>query len=331
MKRSLLIIKRFFCCMIEIPKNAKEFGFAAAIWIWWVTVLPSQKGTRYIKFLTRYFDNYFKPITKQFEDGTFDRHLHIPINHREVGKKPVWVCWLQGEENMPELIKVCYTQLKKNIPRDAQLHLLTLNNIDEYITLPSYIENKFKSGKIQPAHYSDIVRFCLLFAYGGLWIDATVFTVDEISNKFFDNEFWTQKAYNKENYIKEPSKADWCGFLLGGQKESIFFGFMREALFKYWKEHNQAIDYIMFDYMILAGYNNILAIRKLIDDVEYNNENIWTLTSIMNEKYDEKFFNELTKDTHFFKLTYKMALYEETNLGEDTYFKNICKIAKENI
>ena len=186
-KRTLRILKRVFSYGREFPKNVKEFGFCAAMWLWVIYVLPSLKGPNYIAFLTKYMDKFFEPVTEQFENGSYDADLHIPDDHIKVGKSPVWVCWLQGEDNMPELVQACYKQLKKNIPEYAEIHLITMDNYSKYITLPEFVIEKFNEGKITMIHFTDLLRSSLVYAYGGMWIDSTVWTSKKISDDFFQS------------------------------------------------------------------------------------------------------------------------------------------------
>lgn len=328
LKRIFLIIKRALLYGKELPKDIREFGVGAAIWIFLIAVLPSVKGPRYIRFLTKYMNDFFSPITEQFKSGDYDADLHIPENHRKVGNSPVWVCWLQGEENMPELVKVCYEQLKKNVPSYAEIHLITLDNYAEYITLPEYVMRKFAEGKITMIHFTDFLRSSLLYAYGGMWIDSTVWTANKIPDDFFKRDFYAQRTRDESQYPNEPSRARWSGFLLGGKKGNILFCYMRNALWYYWKVHEKNIEYIILDYTILGAYNNLPSCKRDIDAVPCNNEYLWRLIVLLNDAYDEDTYNSLINDTTFFKLAYKMRLDKYTPSGEKTYYKHIIDTSK---
>lgn len=95
---------------------------------------------------------------------------------RTVGEqsRKIWVCWLQGMESAPVLVKVCFRSLLHHL-KDRELILLTEENIAQYVTLPDDIEKKRRDGIIPMAHYTDMLRLELLIKYGGTWIDATVF------------------------------------------------------------------------------------------------------------------------------------------------------------
>ncbi|WP_395675757.1 capsular polysaccharide synthesis protein [Enterobacter sp.] len=78
----------------------------------------------------------------------------------------IWICWFQGLESAPELVKRCIESVQRNTP-DAQVVILTDDNIPDYLSLPEHIKTKYQAGLISKAQYSDIVRCSLLYQYGG--------------------------------------------------------------------------------------------------------------------------------------------------------------------
>jgi mannosyltransferase OCH1-like enzyme len=104
----------------------------------------------------------------------FDNEHKEDIEKTKSHERKIWMCWMQGLENAPELVRQCYKQIKKNIT-DREIVLITEENIDEYVSFPSYIQEKYKKGIISHTHFSDLLRIELLCKYGGTWIDSTVF------------------------------------------------------------------------------------------------------------------------------------------------------------
>ena len=94
-----------------------------------------------------------------------------------VHSNKVWVCWMQGMENAPEVVKVCYQSILDNF-KDREVVLITAENVSEYAEFPDYVIDKYKRGIITHTHFSDILRLELLNRYGGTWIDATMFCTD---------------------------------------------------------------------------------------------------------------------------------------------------------
>ena len=99
------------------------------------------------------------------------------INDEKIIEKSdkIWICWFQGIENAPELVKACYNSVLKNY-KDKEIIVLTEENYEQYVDIPEYILKKWKKGYISFAHFSDILRIELLSKYGGLWLDSTIFT-----------------------------------------------------------------------------------------------------------------------------------------------------------
>ena len=75
-------------------------------------------------------------------------------------------------------MKTCYQSIKKYAGR--QVVLLTKKNVQNYINMPDYLNEKLKSGVLPLAIYTDLMRVALLEHYGGTWMDATILLTDEI-------------------------------------------------------------------------------------------------------------------------------------------------------
>ena len=65
-------------------------------------------------------------------------------------------------------------QPEKESAEGVPVRILTKDNFKEYIDIPDYVLEKYEHGLILPAHLSDIVRCCLLYKYGGVWLDSTI-------------------------------------------------------------------------------------------------------------------------------------------------------------
>lgn len=94
-------------------------------------------------------------------------------------------------DNAPPLIQACINSTRKNAG-NAEVIVITKDNISDYVDVPAYIMEKKRKDWISFAQLSDIIRFLLLEKYGGLWLDATVFTAKEIPENYFDYDFFSQ-------------------------------------------------------------------------------------------------------------------------------------------
>lgn len=310
------LMQRFVICCKEYPQDCREFGHKVAWVKFWDVLIPTGRSKRYIETLSQYMEAELKDLTLEY-------HAQTAEPKKKLDKIPIWVCWWQGEEAMPEIVRVCYQSIRKQAPDFVQTILVTENNYEQFVSMPAHIVEKYRSGIIGTAHFSDVLRFCLLSKYGGMWLDSTVYTSGPIPNELFFKEYYTQKVADISLYPKEPSHAQWCGFIWAGLPGNALFCFVRDALFAYWEKHNSAMDYIFFDYIILAAYNNLPHIKEMMDQQEPNNERIWELWQLMNEKYEAEICADLYQKNIFHKLSYKGKLKTQTEDGSKTVYGHI--------
>lgn len=211
----------------------------------------------------------------------------------------IWTLWWQGVDKMPPIVKATYESIKN--ASDKEVVLITKDNDYEYIEIPEYIKKR----NMCFAHLSDYIRVSLLSKYGGLWIDSTVYCIGKIPSEIFEASFFTIKATAKSH--KYIPKGKWNMQILGSNETNCpIFVFMKHYLEEYWKKFDKALDYLFFDYGMELQYEDNLESKSLIDIVPYTNEHMHELLPILNEDYDEHKFLHISKDTNFFKLTYKI-------------------------
>lgn len=293
--------------------RAKKYNFQVAYEIRQDSLHPPGKSPRYIQAISKYMDHELSPVIKKYKNTpipkTFTRDSRGPI--------PIWVCWWQGEANMPETVKLCYSRLI-DITSDTrtELHLITLDNYIHFVSIPAVFIDKYKKGMITMTHLSDILRCLLLEKYGGYWIDATVFFTGNIPEKYFTAKFYSQKMEHYDNYpdkIREASGSRWCGFSMAAEQGCFLMQFINESLLYWWNRHDELIDYVILDYIIYSGYKNIPAIKVLIDQIDDNNEDIFEMRKYLNNEYSEELYNKLTSRNVMHKLTYKTNFNKTTN------------------
>ena len=200
--------------------------------------------------------------------------------------KIVWTMWQQGEAQMPETVKASIKTIKAFAERnECEFYLLTDETLAEFINIPIDITEKYKKKELSAAHYSDIVRFYLLYRYGGIWMDATLFvspytTIDELEGDFF----------------------------LAGKKGKSYFKNIRDLYVYYVRKYPIFIDYLIMDYFILSEYNVNRYFRELVDKIPIleSAENLWFLRDHANDIFDEQEWDNVLKTTPIMKTTYKI-------------------------
>ena len=234
--------------------------------------------------------------------------------------KYIWVFWAQGYDSMPDLVLKCIETVKKN-NGNAQVILLTAENFEKYATLPKWVVNKFRNGIISPMYFSDALRFNLLKNYGGLWLDATDFVIDEITDDYFSDLCTVSGLSDDEHFFIAEGR--WHTALFGGAKNHPLFQFMDSFFSNYWKENDESVDYFMTDYALEYAYqNNIGNFREYIDlNKGKIDPQFVDLQPHLNDLFNSEQWNSYIKDTKIFKLTYKMKLKK----SNDTFYNFLIK------
>lgn len=313
------------------PHRMKAFGFKVAVETYIDGIFPPGKSERYIKTIEQYVDHYLVDLIEQYKKKTSEFGNDVDKKVIDNQKVPIWCCWWQGIESMPELVRMCHERLKQVIPKDkAKLYLVTLENYSKYVEIPEYVIDKFNNGIITMTTMSDVLRFHLLYKYGGYWLDSTVFFTDKIPKEYFSGKFYCQRMADPIKCKREACKGNWCGFSMAGDKGNLVFQFMKDAFSKWWKDYDIIIDYVLIDYMLLAGYKSIPKITKIINDVPNNNEDIFEMYQVLNKPYSEELYKKLTKRNVMHKLTYKMELRKITEDGQMTLYGYLLQKVYEN-
>lgn len=316
-QRAYHLLERIIRETKRFPKMYKAFGWKIAKAAFIDGLIPPGKSEKYIACIQSYVDRNLDEILKDYQKIDFQQKKPLLTE----GKTKIWCCWWQGEESMPELVKMCHTRLKQVIPSDkAELHLITLKNYKSYVDIPIHILQKFEEGTITMTTMSDVLRFHLLERYGGYWLDATVFFTGSIPQEYFENKFYCQRMTLSKQAKREACKCNWCGFSMAGNKENVIFKYMKDAFTKWWEDHDAIIDYVLIDYLLMAAYQHVPQIKETINQVPNNNEDIFEMYQYLNHPYSEELYEQLTKKNVMHKLTYKMNLEKMTEDGQMTLY-----------
>ena len=311
LKKIQHLFQRFWICCKVFPGNCREFGIKVAALQFWDVLIPIGKSKTYIETLSAFMIRELAPM---------------PSPKKKLDKTPVWVCWWQGEDHMPPVVKACVSKMRRSLPDTAELCVITWDNLKDYIDIPIHIMEKYHQGLITNVHLTDILRYGLMSSYGGAWIDATVLMSDGIKEKmpeFLEKEYFTQRFSDWDRCPQEACRGKWCNFFFMGHSECTLFMFVYESLVYWWQSHNRLIDYVIVDYVIWAGYCSVMRIREIVDKVPLGNENIWLLAKHLNDVYDPDVYESMLAANDFFKLSYKGQLDLVTSDGQKTIYAHI--------
>ena len=152
--------------------------------------------------------------------------------------KIIWQYWESEDGEIPEIVQACLNSVEHN-RGEYQRVLLTKDTLKDYIDLPEYIYEQKAQGRMNTAHFSDIVRTALLVKHGGVWIDATVLLTSELPNYIKESDLF---------FFQTDEKLDldgFCGtnYLIGAKKGEKILYYTLQILLEYWKENNFLVNY----------------------------------------------------------------------------------------
>lgn len=233
-------------------------------------------------------------------------------------RNKIWICWWQGIETAPEIVKRCVESIKRNAGCHEVI-LITEDNYKDYVDFPTWILKKHESGIITRTNLSDLLRLSLLARYGGMWIDATFFCADNhCLDRYFDYPLWSIK---RPDYLHcSIASGYFAGYsLMCSYDNRYIFATIRDFFLQYWSVSDKLIDYLLVDYMIVLAQKHDKRIKSMFEKIEPNNPECDELFKNLGKKYCEKKWKELKKDTGLFKLSWKQAFPCKQN-GQDTFY-----------
>jgi hypothetical protein len=312
---------------IKIKKHLKIFfhktihyGFPVAFW----DMLDSQRNktgvfsekitnkkyAAIIKWLTNRFQYLISAYKNRFDENTAFQGSIPPI---------IWICWWDGIEAMPPLVRACYNSLLKH-KNGYKTNLITKDNFKNFVSVSEHIIEKLKTGIITVTHFSDILRMALLAEYGGLWLDATILVTGTI--QLGNVPFFTVK---RDFGGKDVPRRRWTGFCIGGQKNNLLFEFAKDFFNEYWMKNNDMIDYFLIDYIIVIAYNSFSLAKQMIDNVDNNNPDVFVMQYNIKNEFSLDFIKKL-ENTTFHKLNWKRQYAIITSNNNPTLYGYILKI-----
>lgn len=182
---------------------------------------------------------------------------------------------------------------------DYKINVVTVENINEYVSFPQHVIKKFNAGKISLTHLSDLLRLELLINYGGIWADSTVFCTGR------ENTYLHYPLFIFQNTMRlQPSHLGSNWFIVAERNNPILKT-TRDLLYQYWSDHDdlERGSYIVFHCLFK------LAAEKYWDDWQkipvFSNVPPHILQREFFKTYSEERFAQIAAMSHFHKLTWK--------------------------
>lgn len=243
----------------------------------------------------------------------------ITVQGHLLSSRIIWICWFQGMEKAPDLVKRCIESVQR-YATNAEIVLLTDENIPQYLNLPEHIKKKYASGHISKAQYSDIVRTSLLYEYGGVWMDATVFMTKSLPESFYTHEFSSLRFERDENAL---SQGFWTAYFLASRKGCTLTKLVRDILYSYWLQHDTLIEYFLIDYSFLYARERYPLFHQLMNEQPVTGNNRFLIRRYINLAPDNSVTDILSQDpVGIYKLSHKEK-YSLSDKGQPTLYSKI--------
>jgi hypothetical protein len=249
----------------------------------------------------------------------YDMKPKQPIDSRRI----IWQYWSQGLSNqvLPEMVKLCFDSVDR-YKGDFEVIRLSDDNIHEWIDLPNIIMEKYQSGLIGKAHFSDIIRLALLVTYGGLWLDATILLTGPIPKYVTDADwFMYQRSDKQEDQVQwRRTYAYYFGWhkdfkvrllnsvIFSKENNKVIYD-LYQLLLAFWKVEKSVPDYFFFQILFTEYINrhpnvNCMVVSDCLPNM---------LQCYMTGSYTENSIQEILSKISIHKLSYKTVTPEQMN------------------
>lgn len=263
----------------------------------------------------KYYSILIQKIKKEYSlfleemkniDEVKKEKIHNKIN--------VWVLWYQGEKEAPFIVKKCIKRMQEIYKKtEYNLIILTKDNLKNYVDIPKYISEKIEKEIITKTNFSDYIRAYLLYTYGGIWLDATCYILENKALEYEKYYFYSQKY--KKGKSKFFNDGKWSSFyLISGKNNPVMF-FLYNFWLEYWKNNDYLVDYFLVDIILEIGYEEIHIIHDIIDEVPENNEGIMYILENWNKEGNINSIKNILKDTNLIKLDWRKG--KKTTRGNE--------------
>ena len=272
------------------------------------------------KFRTQYWQKKCKKYLKRYIENR--KEFELKKKKTLDSSKVIWVLWLQGEDHMPLIVKKCFESLKR-YRGEFNVILLSQDTVSEFIELPSFINRKYLAGAIPIALYSDIIRLELLTAYGGLWVDATVYFTGNIQEYITDSDvFFFQNSLLDYSVIKCST---WL--IYSKNPSNYIISTIRNVLYSYYEKERYPVNQFIF-HLIVSGlieYDKDFKARW--DDMIYIcNMNPHAMWFSFQKKYSKQIWENLINTSPVHKLSWKII---DDDYKDDTLYRYLLR--KDNL
>jgi hypothetical protein len=216
----------------------------------------------------------------------------------------IWQFWDNpAGRTTPEIVKTCLATTEQY---KGNFNHVVLNNatMEHYTDLPDFVMDKFRKGRIDYTHFSDLLRLNLLKNHGGIWLDATAymtnFTPKEITNQDFFVFLTGKKTGFPYSYMQN------C--FIRAKKGSALCAMWYALCLELWKNETKYLDYFQHQLLFRVLVEHNPDAKKLFARMPHVSED--EIHGLVGEKlfstFDTEEWEKIKRQSFFQKTTYKV-------------------------
>ena len=268
----------------------------------------------------RYIKARIEPVLQLRQSGVKET-LALPFSCSDDfnEKIPVWICWWQGENDIPEVVRYGIESIKRYISQEKmELRLITLENCITYVSFSENIIRKFNEGKISIEHLKDITKAELLYRYGGMWIESGYFMANSLPAEAFDTDLYT---LSMKNVVEEDiTEGIWNSEIWYTKKQSPLFSFLLDSLLYYWEIEDKLVTEKLEDYIIAVAKSELPEVQRLFEKGLFGAGDVLQIHTYAGCKHVKERTTKLLEQSVFHKLDIYQSYSMENIVGEQTLY-----------
>lgn len=212
-----------------------------------------RKHRRQAELWRRYIEDYYQ--------GKVPKYKLLPKKPELVGKRVVWQYWGQSLDRatLPEVTRISFDSID-HYCREHQVIRLSDETVSDYVDMPPVIlEALSRDPYLSRSVYSDLLRLALLEAYGGVWLDATIYLDRELDPWYWEQDFFVfqrdpEQSHKRDWHRALPFYCSWDEGFMTNMLSSVFFAqpgsevvsTLFDLLCYYWQERDPKERPIMY-------------------------------------------------------------------------------------
>lgn len=272
-------IKKSGTIFCDTRKHIKNFGFKYGVMFLFTNFLRkfNYKTRNYaISILEKEFSWL---LQKDYDDSPFSSAIGDD-------QKNIFIFWGSGFDSLPLLNQISIERIKKYY-FDYNIFFIDLNNYCNYVILDENIINLFNNKKITIQTFSDILRFNLIYKYGGIRCDSTLifFNRYPLFEDIKQNGFMTLncESTEKNKLFDKVFNIPFTSFFIGSYKGNRICKFAIDFYNEYYKVHDFAIEYFMTDYIVFLSIEHKVD-NNIFSKIPHSAYSPFLLDNILNGK-----------------------------------------------